>query len=116
MRRFLTVLLIFAARVYQIGISTPIHYITKPLGAGCRFYPTCSQYFIEAVLVHGPIKGACMGLWRVCRCNPWGGCGEDLVPGWEEYVEKNQTAAYIGRRDRHGIDRGAMPGGHDHPH
>ena len=89
--------LIGAARFYQIFISAPLHFFTGPLG-GCRFEPTCSQYFIEAVLVHGPIKGAALGLWRVMRCQPWGGQGDDPVPGWEEYVEKNASAVYVGRR------------------
>ena len=43
----------------------------------CRFQPTCSEYFILAVEKHGPIVGCAKGAWRVCRCNPWGGCGYD---------------------------------------
>ena len=89
--------LILLVRFYQIVISGPLHFITGPF-SGCRFEPSCSQYFIEAVLVHGPFKGAGMGFWRIMRCHPWGGEGLDPVPGWEEYVEKNPTAAYIGRR------------------
>jgi len=43
----------------------------------CRFEPSCSHYFILAVRKHGPLVGPIMGAWRICRCNPWGGCGED---------------------------------------
>lgn len=57
---------------------------------------------MEAILVHGPLKGLRMGIWRVLRCQPWGGQGFDPVPGWEEYVEKNPDAAYIGRRKKQG--------------
>ena len=96
--------LILLARFYQVFISAPLHFLTGPLG-GCRFEPTCSQYFIEAVLVHGPFKGVGMGIWRVLRCQPWGGQGNDPVPGWEEYVEKNPSAAYIGRRKGRSKDR-----------
>ncbi|MEO0413897.1 MAG: membrane protein insertion efficiency factor YidD [Verrucomicrobiota bacterium] len=91
--------LIFIVRIYQVCISAPLHYITGPF-SGCRFEPSCSQYFIEAVTLHGPWKGAWLGTIRIFRCNPWGGCGYDPVPGWEEYVEKNPSAAYIGRRAR----------------
>lgn len=99
MRKVPEKILILLVRFYQIFISAPLHFLTGPFG-GCRFEPTCSQYFIEAVLVHGPLKGTGMGVWRIMRCQPWGGEGLDPVPGWEEYVEKNPGAAYIGRRKR----------------
>jgi putative membrane protein insertion efficiency factor len=37
----------------------------------CRFHPSCSEYFIQAVKKHGPVCGACKGVWRICRCNPF---------------------------------------------
>jgi putative membrane protein insertion efficiency factor len=43
----------------------------------CRFEPSCSEYFIQAVRKHGPICGAGKGIWRVCRCNPWNRGGYD---------------------------------------
>lgn len=46
----------------------------------CRFEPSCSQYAIEAIERHGAWRGGAMGLWRILRCNPWGGCGYDPVP------------------------------------
>ncbi len=62
-------ILIAMVRVYQIVLS-PL------LGAHCRFEPTCSAYFIEAVRKYGAIRGSLRGLWRICRCNPFcrGGC------------------------------------------
>ncbi len=49
-----------------------------PLLSGhCRFHPTCSQYMIDAIRKHGPLRGVIRGLWRILRCNPWGGCGYD---------------------------------------
>ncbi|MBQ9271977.1 MAG: membrane protein insertion efficiency factor YidD [Alphaproteobacteria bacterium] len=60
-------------RLYQIFIS--------PLFPGvCRFQPTCSQYMIEAIKIHGIIKGIWLGFKRICRCHPWGGSGYDAVP------------------------------------
>lgn len=60
-------------RAYQIGIS-PLFPPT------CRFYPTCSEYALEAVKIHGALKGSGMALWRICRCNPWNAGGLDPVP------------------------------------
>ena len=66
-------------RFYQICISPALHFITGP-GGGCRFEPTCSQYFLEAVEAHGSLRGTWLGLKRIARCHPWGGCGHDPVP------------------------------------
>ena len=46
----------------------------------CRFTPTGSQYAKEAIIKHGPIKGLRLAIWRILRCNPWGGSGYDPVP------------------------------------
>ncbi|MBR2868246.1 MAG: membrane protein insertion efficiency factor YidD [Clostridia bacterium] len=46
----------------------------------CRYYPTCSQYAVEAIEVHGAFKGALLAIWRVLRCNPFSPGGVDLVP------------------------------------
>lgn len=70
-------------RFYQIVISPPLHFIMGPTG-GCRFTPTCSQYTLEAIQFHGFFKGSWLGVKRIVRCNPWGGCGHDPVPGLEE--------------------------------
>ena len=46
----------------------------------CRYRPTCSEYFIEALMMHGVIKGSWLGIKRILRCHPWGGSGYDPVP------------------------------------
>ena len=67
-------------RGYQKGLSPFIHFIGGP-GAGCRFRPTCSEYFLQAVEAHGVLKGGWLGVRRLARCHPWGGSGYDPVPG-----------------------------------
>lgn len=56
------------------------HFITPYTPPSCRFTPTCSEYGRQALLKHGPIKGLLLTLWRILRCNPWGGSGYDPVP------------------------------------
>lgn len=73
LRQFLIRLLIAPIRFYQRFISP----LTLP---SCRFTPTCSQYAVEALRKHGPIKGLLLSIWRILRCNPWGGSGYDPVP------------------------------------
>lgn len=54
--------------------------ITPFTPPSCRFTPTCSEYARQALLKYGPIKGLLLALWRILRCNPWGGSGYDPVP------------------------------------
>ena len=46
----------------------------------CRFYPTCSEYTKQAILIHGFRRGAWLGVRRIIRCHPWSGGGVDRVP------------------------------------
>ncbi len=66
-------LLIQPIRFYQRFISP----LTPPT---CRFTPSCSNYAIQAIRKHGPFKGLALAVWRILRCNPWGGSGYDPVP------------------------------------
>lgn len=61
--RFVSLLLVTLVRVYQWTLR-PV------LGPTCRFYPSCSDYFVGAVYKYGPLRGSLKGLWRICRCNP----------------------------------------------
>ncbi|MEN6332395.1 MAG: membrane protein insertion efficiency factor YidD [Smithella sp.] len=60
-------------RFYQICVSP---FFFAPC---CRFYPSCSQYAIEAIQLYGPAKGSLMGIKRILRCNPFHPGGYDPV-------------------------------------
>ena len=64
-------------RIYQATLSPLLVALT---GSSCRFQPTCSEYFLRAVETHGAWRGSWLGLKRIARCHPWGGCGDDPVP------------------------------------
>ena len=72
-KKVLAWVLLLPIRFYQVCI-TPY---TPP---SCRFQPTCSEYARQAILKHGPFKGLALAVWRILRCNPWGGSGYDPVP------------------------------------
>lgn len=55
----------------------------------CRYNPSCSQYFIEALQIHGIIKGSWLGIKRILRCHPWGGSGFDPVPSNDKKADKD---------------------------
>jgi putative membrane protein insertion efficiency factor len=69
----------FFVRAYQYTLSPLLSLMAGP-GSGCRFRPTCSAYFLEAVETHGFVRGSWLGLKRLARCQPWGGAGHDPVP------------------------------------
>lgn len=66
-------LLIWIIKGYQLTLS-PF------LGQQCRFYPTCSQYSVEALQKHGAIRGSYLMVHRLSRCHPWCDGGHDPVP------------------------------------
>jgi len=50
------------------------------LGGRCRFHPTCSAYALDAIRLHGALKGSALAAWRVLRCSPLTAGGIDPVP------------------------------------
>ncbi len=62
-----------AIRLYQIALS-------PYFGNQCRFYPTCSEYAMDAVAKHGALKGAWLAIRRIGRCHPYHPGGHDPVP------------------------------------
>ena len=79
--------LILLVKIYQKLIS--------PLLPGvCRYRPTCSQYMIEAIEIHGIIKGIYLGTKRILRCHPWGSSGYDPVPPANNKNNKEDTCQH----------------------
>jgi hypothetical protein len=65
-------LLIAAIRGYQL--------LTAWMPGVCRYNPTCSTYAIEAIRLHGPVRGSWLAARRILRCHPWHPGGDDPVP------------------------------------
>lgn len=62
-------------------ISFYQRWISPLLPPRCRFYPSCSEYALQAIELHGSLKGSYMATKRVCRCHPLTSGGYDPVPG-----------------------------------
>ena len=73
----MTKIFIFIIKIYQ-------YFISPLLGSRCRFLPTCSEYFIEALKTQGIITGTKLGVKRILKCHPFsklgGNHGLDFVP------------------------------------
>ncbi|MFR3529577.1 membrane protein insertion efficiency factor YidD [Lachnoclostridium sp. An118] len=67
-------ILIGLVRVYQKYLSPLKGHST------CIYFPTCSQYAVEAIEKHGALKGGLLAVWRILRCNPFSKGGYDPVP------------------------------------
>lgn len=65
--------LVAVIRAYQ-------HFVSPMTGPRCRYYPSCSEYAVQALRTHGAIRGLALALWRLLRCNPFSLGGVDHVP------------------------------------
>lgn len=65
-----------------VGLIKAYRLVISPLyGPVCKFHPSCSTYALEAVRVHGSIRGSWLSARRLGRCHPWSAGGYDPVPG-----------------------------------
>ena len=68
------------ARLAALPIRGYRYLLSPWVGHACRFQPTCSAYALEALEVHGVLRGGWLTVRRILRCHPWGGSGIDCVP------------------------------------
>lgn len=75
-------ILLIPVYIYKYAISpfTP---------ASCRHVPTCSEYAVQAIKIHGPFKGFWLATHRISKCHPWGTHGYDPVPPKKEKNNNN---------------------------
>jgi len=70
--------------------------VISPLyGQVCRFFPSCSAYALEAITVHGAVKGSWLAAKRLARCHPWNAGGVDHVPAGHRRWPENQTPTIV---------------------
>ena len=83
-------------RYVLIGLLVAYRKIISPLyGPVCRFFPSCSAYALEAVTVHGAVRGTWLAARRLIRCHPWNDGGVDHVPHGNRIWDHNQVPRII---------------------
>jgi putative membrane protein insertion efficiency factor len=83
--------LIALIRVYQYTLS-------PMLGSRCKYYPSCSNYAIDALREHGAIRGTGLAAWRLLRCNPFSNGGYDPVPPRHHGCEHDHPQTNVSSR------------------
>lgn len=74
--------LVLVPRLVLIGLVRVYQLVLSPhLPSSCRYTPSCSAYAVQALRRYGAVRGTVLAVWRVLRCNPWGGHGYD-PPRW----------------------------------
>jgi len=92
-----------------VGLLTGYQRFVSPLlGPRCRFYPSCSAYALEAVRVHGALRGSWLAVRRLSRCHPFHAGGIDPVPG----TDREQGSAAVAEPGVMSSD-GISPGRHE---
>jgi uncharacterized protein len=67
-------------QLYLLPVKLYQWLISPMLPPSCRYTPSCSHYFVQAVMEWGILKGTFLGVKRIVSCHPWGGMGYDPVP------------------------------------
>jgi putative membrane protein insertion efficiency factor len=83
-------------RNFLIVLLKAYRKVVSPLyGQVCRFFPSCSAYALEAVTVHGAVKGTWLAVRRLGRCHPWNAGGVDHVPAGHQEWPANRTPTIV---------------------
>jgi hypothetical protein len=65
--------------VFVVPIRGYQRLISPAVGQRCRYYPSCSEYAVQAIQTYGILRGLVLAGWRILRCNPWSHGGVDPV-------------------------------------
>ena len=83
------------ARVIVAPIRFYQRFVSPALPASCRYYPTCSSYAVEALQVHGAVRGIWLAVRRLGRCHPWHEGGMDPVPPARERHARSGSSVSV---------------------
>ena len=96
-----------------IAVIRGYRYLFSPwMGNACRYWPTCSEYSMQAIELHGALRGCWMTLARLARCHPYGAGGVDPVPlrfGWRCWCHSNDHM-----NNRTPLSLTSIKSGHEH--
>jgi hypothetical protein len=84
------------ARLLLVLVGWYRRYVSPVLPPSCRFYPTCSTYAVQAIEMHGAMRGSVLAGRRILRCHPWNPGGFDPVPGSRERAHRGSGTAEAG--------------------
>ncbi|MBN2212807.1 MAG: membrane protein insertion efficiency factor YidD [Bacteroidales bacterium] len=87
-RKIIIFIAILPIRLYQ-------HTISPLLPASCRHLPTCSEYAVQAIKIHGLFYGGWLAIKRILRCHPWGTSGYDPVPPGRKTGNRNNSVSPV---------------------
>lgn len=90
----------FAVSVLTAPVIAYRRWISPNIPARCRFYPSCSAYGLEALHVHGPLRGFVLMVWRILRCQPFHPGGYDPVPPPRDRPSARNKQNKPSRQDR----------------
>jgi uncharacterized protein len=80
-------------RLLLMGLLIMYRRLVSPLyGQVCRFFPSCSAYALEAITIHGAVRGSWLAVRRLLRCHPWNSGGIDHVPAGTHEHARNDAA------------------------
>lgn len=98
------------ARLFIQLIKSYQLFVSPRSGPCCRYTPSCSQYAIDALRIHGAFKGLFLAVWRIMRCNPFSKGGYDPVPNKTSEKKLNLMRFFVaGRRRRTKRNRAVRP-------
>ncbi|HAO30233.1 MAG TPA: membrane protein insertion efficiency factor YidD [Treponema sp.] len=92
---FITGLNSFFSKLFSSVIRFYQVFVSPLFPACCRYTPTCSQYALDAIRIHGAFKGSILSIRRILRCNPYHKGGYDPVPECKQTKTEKRNLPWI---------------------